>query len=791
MSAQQLIEEQRKLEEQKNILEAWKRKLEVTNIELQQQRQQINSEGQKLNLAKQLFEDQRTKMASTIGTINEFARNENWTLWHERLEQYFLANSVNEDRKAALFLTLIGSEGYSILRSLCSPELPSTKTYVQLVTLMKGHMEPEPNVILERFNFKQCKQRDGEDIKKFVENLKKVSIHCKFGSSQMESMRDQFVWGLATEMLQKRLLREKELTFDKAVELAITFEIANKGTVGWRDDSQVDTERVNYVNNNNNNKRSTNSNGRSSTKKNVSNLKCFCCGKSNHYSSDCRYKFLSCNICQKRGHLQSVCKLKDDFNKKINNKEHFKKGDNDEVRLKSKQNYLEECDLSGDFDNLYSIKDTVNERVNFVKPYEIILNVEKKDIKFEIDTGSPVTAFSKEFFVNVGFECKLEKTNRKFQSYSGEPIIPIGKIYVNVEFDNECKTLELFIFPGEGLPIIGRDWMAVFKIFENLENKKINKIDDLGSSKMQKILQEFDIVFSKEIGFFNKGKFKLELKENFKPVFCKPRPVPYALKDKIEKELERLVSQNVIYSVKSCEWATPVVPVLKKSGKIRLCGDYKITLNPNSKIDRYPVPRIQDLFVSLKPSIVFSKLDLSSEYQQLELDEESQLLTTISTHRGLFAFKRLTFGIASAPGIFQREMEKLFFDMQGVLVFFDDILITGSSQSEHDERLKNFLCKLKESGLKLEKSKCELSKDRIVFLGYELSSEGIKVSDNKVEAIKEIPRPMKVKELQVFLGSVNYHAKFIRGFSEILSPLYKLLKKGVKWEWSQVARNVT
>lgn len=114
-------------------------------------------------------------------------------------------------------------------------------------------------------------------------------------------------------------------------------------------------------------------------------------------------------------------------------------------------------------------------------------------------------------------------------------------------------------------------------------------------------------------------------------------------------------------------------------------------------------------------------------------------------------------------------------------MFFDDILIAGSSFEEHDERLERVLHIFKNHRLKLEISKCELLKEKIVFLGYKLSAEGIKVSESKIDAIKKIQRPTKVKDLQVFLGSVNYHAKVVRGFSKTLIPLYKLLKKGVEW----------
>ena len=132
----------------------------------------------------------------------------------------------------------------------------------------------------------------------------------------------------------------------------------------------------------------------------------------------------------------------------------------------------------------------------------------------------------------------------------------------------------------------------------------------------------------------------------------------------IEKELDRLVEQGVIEPVCSSEWAAPIVPVLKKDGTVRICGDYKLTVNQAAKTDSYPLPKINDLFASLAGGQKFSKLDLANAYLQIPLDEASQKLVTINTHKGLYKYNRLPFGIAAAPSIFQRTMENI---LQGLL----------------------------------------------------------------------------------------------------------------------------
>lgn len=176
---------------------------------------------------------------------------------------------------------------------------------------------------------------------------------------------------------------------------------------------------------------------------------------------------------------------------------------------------------------------------------------------------------------------------------------------------------------------------------------------------------------------------------------------------------------------------------------------------------------------------------MSQAYQQVEIDLESQKLTTISTHKGLFQYRRLSYGIASAPGLFQREMEKICQELDGVLVFFDDLLVWGDSVSEHNNRLKNLCIKLRNAGLKLKREKCSILTNEIEFLGYKINANGILPSEKKINAIDKLAKPTNVKELQIFIGMINYYSKFIKNYADIMEPLYALLRKDNCWDWSQ------
>ena len=208
-------------------------------------------------------------------------------------------------------------------------------------------------------------------------------------------------------------------------------------------------------------------------------------------------------------------------------------------------------------------------------------------------------------------------------------------------------------------------------------------------------------------------------------MFHKPRAVPYALKAKIEKELDRLIQQGVIEPIEFSEWAAPIVPVLKKDGSIRICGDYKVTINQASQVDSYPLPRIDDLFASLAGGKKFSKLDLAHAYQQIQLDDVSRKLVAINTHKGLFQYNRLPFGVSAAPSIFQRTMETLLQGLPGVCLYLDDILITGQSDQEHLTNLSAVLQKLAAAGIKLKPTKCFFMLQEVEYLGHKISAKGL------------------------------------------------------------------
>ncbi|XP_056132701.1 uncharacterized protein K02A2.6-like, partial [Lampris incognitus] len=276
----------------------------------------------------------------------------------------------------------------------------------------------------------------------------------------------------------------------------------------------------------------------------------------------------------------------------------------------------------------------------------------------------------------------------------------------------------------------------------------------------------------------------IKVKPDTKPVFRKARPVPYALKNTVEKELDRLEKAGIISKIDHSQWAAPIVVVPKSDKSIRICGDYKVTVNQSVEEETYPLPNAEDLFATLAGGTLFSKLDLSHAYQQLELEKDSEKYLTINTHKGMYVYHRLSYGVSSAPSMFQNVMDQILQGLEHVTCFLDDILVTGRTREEHLRNLDEVLRRLESYGVRVKRAKCDFMQEKVEYLGHLIDKEGLHPTETKVAAIVNAPQPTNVTELRSFLGLLNYYGRFMRDLSTVLQPLHQLLKKEVEWKWT-------
>ncbi|GAB1604850.1 uncharacterized protein K02A2.6-like [Argonauta hians] len=494
---------------------------------------------------------------------------------------------------------------------------------------------------------------------------------------------------------------------------------------------------------------------------------CFSCGKRNHKRQDCFLRDAVCNSCKKKGHIKAVFKAP-----------------NTNVKRKSFHK-IEEAERK--FEDFFCIQKSYHDKI------WVSMTLDGKPTKMELDTGASLTLMTLRDYYSI-FKKRpvLKPTDKVLRTYTGEIIEPLGYVDTEVKIQNTTKTLPLIILRKGSNPLFGRNWLHQFKLpwFEIKAMKtSIGGTTPEPSTeckqKLAQLLAKHKVVFSEGIGNIQNYQADLTVRDNVRPKFCKARPVPYALKAKVEKEINELEKNGIISKVNHSEWATPVVPILKKSGDVRLCGDFKVTINPVLIPEQYTLPRVEDIFANLEVGQKFSKIDLRQAYHQLPLTEDSKHLTTINTHKGLYQYNRLVFGITSAPAVWQKTMDKILQGAEGVQCNQDDMIVTGEDEDKHLQNLAYVLKCLEDNNIKANKDKCKFMQDEVIFCGFKLDSDGLHKTEDKVEAILKAPVPQDKTQLRSFLGLLHYYHKFLRNIAHITTQLHELTGKNTTFAWSK------
>ncbi|XP_063366282.1 uncharacterized protein K02A2.6-like [Cydia amplana] len=745
----------------------------------------------------------------SVGKISEFkVHTDDWRLYIERLEQYFLVNKIVDTLKVPTLITVMGAESYELLVSLCTPTKPSEKTFADLTTIMEKHLQPKPSALAERYKFRHRKQANNESIAEYVAILKRMSKTCEFktADSLEESLRDQLVCGLSSEMIRQRLFAEEKLDFAKAYSLAVSLAAAEKDAavvegsckkqgevkvadcqamagVWQRNASAATGDRAQASSGQSGVNRQFGQRGHFSARGHQASgqrtgagarqptaagqrgqRQCSVCGGSHPEApAQCKFARYVCRVCNREGHLRRVCPNVTDHHR-VEAMTDMDTDDSDEVIVVS-MNHLSVSDC---------------------KPIMIPINVHNKSISMELDTGCAVSCISSKLYQREFVDLELNKSNVVLRYYTGELVKPLGVIKPLVKYRDREAYLNLYVIKDGITLLLGRQWIAALNIL-NLpvyDESMLGYVDSEDEGfNITEFSSRFSKVFEDGLGRFTGGQVSIHLRPEARPVFLRARPLAYALREPVERALEQLVRDGVLTPVDRSDWATPIVPVVKKDGNIRICADYKLTINKVLEVDRYPLPRVEDLLVRLDGGDRFSKIDLSQAYAQFELDE-SKKCTVINTHKGLFMYNRLVYGLSSSPGIFQRRLEQLFADLPHVGVFLDDIIITGTDTKSHIENLHKVFDRLQSFGLRVKKEKCAFFQKSVNYLGHVISKDGVQTCPDKITAIANTPAPTSVTELRAFIGLIVYYSKCVANVSTILAPLYMLLRAGVKFEWN-------
>ena len=712
---------------------------------------------------------QEARQNGVLGSIAEFSQDiETWESYCERFEQFVIVNKMPENDRVPCLLSVMGPTAYSLLRTLTAPIKPKDKTFEQIVSTMQNHLSPRPLIIAERFRFYNRCQKSGETVAQYAAELRRLADNCNFGDFLDQALRDKLVCGLTNEHVKKRLLTEVELTFQRAHDLAVSMEVAQKDTnelARSRNVHSCQASKKNY----------SHKHATPDEKKTHRPTKCQHCGGEGHNPNRCWFKDQQCYKCGKRGHMQAVCKAKP-------------KQKTGKANRKTLHNVDGNSGSDSEDERLFALKTgQKSAHATTADPITKELQIEGSLVKMEVDTGSSLSVMQYQQYCKLFPHVPLQRSNVRFKMYNQSRTYAKGVAQVEVEHRNKFYVLPLYIIDvaSANYPLLGRDWLQMLTP-DTYTELCINQIsDDRSPAKaLSAIMREYSEVFSDEMGTLKGMKAHLTVSPEAKPKFMKARPVPFAKRPQVEEKLQLLEKAAIIEKVKYSKWACPIVTPPKKDGGLRICGDFKTTVNPVLEADKYPLPRIEEIFANLSGGVKFSKIDLRQAYLQMEVDENSQEYLTINTHLGLYRYKRLAYGIKTAPSIWQRAMDQVLSGLPMTQCYLDDIIVTGKSDQEHLKNLTKVLARLQEYGLKVNKEKCTFFKDAVTYLGHVIDARGLHKLQDKVEAVVSAPAPENIQQLKAWLGLVQYYHKFLPNLSSRLKPLHELLEKGRKWYWS-------
>ncbi|XP_037942747.1 uncharacterized protein K02A2.6-like [Teleopsis dalmanni] len=732
------------------------------------------------------------KSANSTPTFRRFEKNvEKWSIYIQQMHQHFVAHQVKDDvLKRACFLSWIGTETFELIQKLCDNNIEN-KSFGELLAKLDNHFEEKQHILAARFKFHLIRMKANQSYAEWVAELRGAAKECMFLCTS-ETCQQSFIDNCIRVMVvihtphdkvRSAALQKTNPSLEEVLQIAAIYEATVKTCNEVRGEEISQT--VNEVNHSSSKKVKQNRSNIKSRNSVKGGQSCPACGKAHQRNQCYHYKNKTkCRLCTKQGHIAAVCQsavtgIQQNSNFKIRRQEQNRARD-----VYSMSDVSFESINANETTEVKSVDSQLSSSKIFVD-----LNINNEILTFQVDTGATCSLIGLAAYKQLG-RPSCGPTNKVLRAYGGAVIFLKGSLRVNVKYGKITRSLEILVVNDEYVTnILGLDLFTVlnFKlqlpVIECYANNPCDSQQSLTASLHELRCQHANI-FSSKLGRCTLFKAEIRLKSDAKPKFFKPYNLPFAKREDVRIEIDRLVNIGVLKAIRSSVWAAPIVVVSKPNGKLRICADFRIGVNSQIEIDRYSIPRIEELFYKLQGGQFFTKIDLSEAYLQVELSDATKEFLVINTPFGLFQFQRLPFGIASAPGIFQRLMEEVTAGIPNCAVYLDDIIVTGRNNKEHLNNVFKIFQRLEEYGLTCKSEKCSFAQEQVDYVGHVINVNGLMPTGKRVEAIKLMPRPRNIQEVEAFIGKVNYYNKFIKQFSILAAPLNELRKKNAVFKWT-------
>ncbi|UYV81197.1 K02A2.6-like, partial [Cordylochernes scorpioides] len=379
----------------------------------------------------------------------------------------------------------------------------------------------------------------------------------------------------------------------------------------------------------------------------------------------------------------------------------------------------------------------------------------------------------------------LKPSYIKLRCYGGEILKPRGQIKINCSHQSKQHPIVFQVIDHWEKPILSAETCQKLNLIEIKAD--LCKIESTWT-KQNNLLDKYKDIFE-GIGCLQ-GEYKLETDPTIKPIKQAPRRVPITLRKELKEKLIDMEKKNIIAKVDyPTDWISNLV-LVKSTKKLRICIDPR-ELNVALKRAEYPIPTIEKIIPNLQNAKIFTVVDTKDGFWNVKLSDESSNLTTFWTPFGRYKFLRMPFGLKTASEEYQRRLYEIFQGLEGIEIIADDILILGKGDSyeealkDHDRNLENLFKTARQANLKFNINKVKLRLKEVKYLGHIITPHGLKPDPEKVKALKEMPHPESITELESFLGFATYLCKYMPNISMISEPLRKLTMKNSTWSWSK------
>ena len=702
-----------------------------------------------------------------------------WTTFKQAWEHYSVAKEVSEKSEkiqVATLLTVMGAEARSVFATFKWDDAANSEKMDLVLKKFDDYCQQKKNVPFERYRFNCRQQENGESYDQYRTALLTLAKHCSFDSvTPDEILRDRLVFGIRDTKVRESLLREKNLSLEKTDEICRAAEIT-RSQLQTMEQLQAEQPTTIHAFTNQNRKfidrrsaagrreeSSTEPMQKGFQKSNFRHTKRTCekCGL-RHEPKACPAFGKKCNQCGMSGHFARRC----------------------QANVPGRSTYTDVRYLDQEEEpkeEVFAVRRGVTRPLS---PDQLVtLKVESGSfIRFQPDTGAQCNVLPSKTYQratrDMDFTNVTESTSMLI-AYGGARVAVIGETILRVWRGEKSYLLRVKLVDHDDIrPILGRRACIGMNIVQYIDNDQINEPATDGaavfateerrySSSRPRMLSKEDLflkfpsVFADTTGEMD-GEYHIKLDETVMPVQHAPRKIPVAIREKVREKLEELEKEGIIQRVtEPTPWISSMVEVVKPNGKIRICLDPR-DLNKAVQRENYHLPTVEDIATRLHGAKVFTKLDVRNGFWHVRLDDESALLTTFHTPFGRFCWRRLPFGLSSAPEVFQRRIHEVIEGLPGEEVVEDYFLVVGCGKSmekaevEHDKNLLGFLRRCEERNLVVSRDKLLLRETKVPFIDHVASQEGLSANPAKVEAIMKMPAPTDKSAVQRLLQWRNW-----------------------------------